>query len=737
MEKKHVLCSSCDIVCQLDAVVQDGRVTHVHAADPRPLHADICMKGVHSPEGFRDPSRILYPQRRVGERGSGKWERVSWDSAMDDIATRLQKVIHQYGPEALAVSTSQWNTSTDNGAARRFMNLIGSPNWASGVAFCAGNTAAINRLVYGWFPFPDFERTNCIVLFGHNPKKHSWTPIYNHIRRAQKRGAKLIVLDPRRSENAELADLWLPLRAGTDAAMCMAWVKVIIDEQLYDADFVRQWTVGFEELRARVNEFPLERVAEITGVSAELIAKAARMYATATPGVIPWTPITDQQRNSTSAIRLHCTLRALTGSLDVPGGEVFVPFHPDIVSETELEMHERLAQTQKDKQLGSSRNCAFTYRGTEALREPTQRVWGTEYANIISGSYMANPSALFRAMADADPYPVKAFLVLANNSLLSYANMKLIYRAMMNQDLIVAHEHRMTPTAQLADYVLPGDSWVERPSINDVYGWAGSLVRTSTQLLEPPGECRGVYDFWRDLAHRMGLSDYFPWKDQTEILDYRVAKLGMTYEEFAQKHRVHVAPWEFRKFEKSGFATPSGKIELKSSILEDLGFDPLPYYRPDPAPKPGQTLRMITGIREDPYFQTGHRHIAPLRARSPEPQIFINPEDAVRQNVKTGDWVIVSTATGECTCRTLVRDDMPEGLIRVPHGWWKPELPEGTGDLSGAWTYADAQICGDDEEDLDREQGIPHFKGIPCAIRLVEAPRETVESADEKLATVK
>lgn len=718
MKRKHVLCSSCDIVCQLDAEVQEGRVT-VRAADPRPLHADICMKGVHSPSGFRDQERVLFPMRRRGERGSNQWERVTWDSAMDDIATRLEDIVRRHGPEAFAVSTSQWNTSTDNGAARRFMNLLGSPNWVSGVAFCAGNTAAINRMVYGWFPFPDIENSNCIVLFGHNPKKHSWTPIYNLIRRAQKRGAKLIVLDPRRSENAELADLWLPLRAGTDTAMCMGWLKVIIDEHLYDSEFVAKWTVGFEEFRARVDEFPLERVAEITGVSAQLIATAARMYASSTPGVIPWTPITDQQRNSTSAIRLQCILRALTGNLDVPGGEMFIPFHPDIISETELELHGHLSQAQKDKQLGAQTHPAFTYRGTGALREPTLRVWGTEYANIISGSYMANPSALFRAMADEDPYPVKAFFVLANNSLLSYANMQLVYRAMMNQELIVAHEHRMTPTAQLADYVLPGDSWAERPSINDYYGWGGSIVRTSMQLLSPPGECRGAYDFWHDLAHRTGLGEHFPWKDQTEILDYRVARFGMKYEEFAQKHRVHVAPWEFRKYETTGFATPSGKVELKSAVLGDLGFDPLPYFRPDPVPKAEFNLRLITGIREDAFFQTGHRHIPALRARAPEPNMFINPADAAARDLNTGDWVVVTTAHGQCQLRTLVRDDMPVGLIRVPHGWWKPEMAQGRECLSGAWLHADAQLCGDEEDDLDLEQGIPHFKGIPCSVSLV------------------
>ena len=200
MPEKRVLCSSCDIYCQVLVETDGDAVVRVKAMDPRPGQANICMKGVHAPAGFAHQDRVLFPLRRKGERGGGDWERVTWDAAIDDIAGRLRRVVETHGPEALAVATSSWNTQTDNGMGRRFMNLLGSPNWISGVALCAGNTAAINRMVYGWFPFPDFTKTNCVVLFGHNPKPHSWTPVYNSIIRAQERGAKLIVADPRRSE---------------------------------------------------------------------------------------------------------------------------------------------------------------------------------------------------------------------------------------------------------------------------------------------------------------------------------------------------------------------------------------------------------------------------------------------------------------------------------------------------------------------------------------------------------
>ena len=716
METKRVLCSSCDIYCQVQVDVEDGRVTRVKALDPRPLRSNICMKGVHAPSGFAHPDRVLHPLRRAGERGEGRWERVTWEEALDEIAERLRVVVDRHGSEALAVATSQWNTQTENGAGRRFMNLLGTPNWISGVALCAGNTAAVNRMVYGWFPYPDYPRTRCVVLFGHNPRKHSWTPVYNAIRAAQKNGAKLIVLDPRRSENAELADLWLPLRAGTDAAMCFGWIKVILDEGLYDRDFVARWTSGFDAFRRRVDEFPLDRVAAITGCDPEQIAAAARMYATNTPGVIPWTPITDQQRNSTSAIRLHCALRALTGSLDVPGGEVMHGFHPDIVPESELELHEALPLEQKAKQLGADTYPAFTYRGMERLAEPARRVWGHEYPNLVTGCYMANPTETFRAMATGEPYPVKAFITLGNNTLMGFANMQRIHAGLRNQDLVVAVEHLKTPTAQLADFILPGDAWTERACLSDGFGWT-AIHRPSQQAVAPAGESRPVYDFWRGLAVRFGFGNRFPWETVEEMLNYRVAKLGMTFAEFAERHPYHMREPRFRKYEETGFATPSGRVELESSVLEGLGFDSLPYWREEPAADPDYPLRLFTGLRDDPFFQTGHRHIEALRRRCPEPRMFITAADAAGAGLADGGWAEVETRQGGCRMRVAVREDMPEGLVRVPHGWWLPEVAEGDGSLSAAWTHADAQLCADDPDFLDREQGIPHLKGIPCTVR--------------------
>lgn len=719
-KNNYTICTVCDIGCQLRTETEQGKLVRVKGHDNPILAQNVCYKGTAAPFIHNHPDRITRPLKRVGARGEDKWEEISYDQALDEIAERLQGVVDKYGPESLVVSTSGWNTQTTHGMDRRFMNALGSPNYISGVSLCAGNTAAVNKLTYGWFVGADISNSSCVVLFGHNPRKHSWTPIYNQLNAARAKGAKIIVLDPRVSDQAEQCDLHLRLRSGTDAAMCLGWLNVIINEELYDKDFVENYTLGFEELKARVNEYPLERVAAITGVDAELIAEAARTYATAESACIPWTPITDMQISSTSAIRLHSILRALTGNLDIPGGELMAGFNPNYISESQLGNHEMLSQQQRDKQLGADLHPAYTYRAQDLLGDATERVYGYRYADIVMGCYMANPSAAFRAMATEKPYPVKAFFVLGNNALMSYPNQHQILKGLMNQELIVAQEIFMTPTAMLADYILPGDVFSERNHIADSWNWRAVLM-LSQKAVEPPPEACSTFQFWRDLAHRMGFGNLFPWDSLEEMLDYRLRPSGKTFAEFAEENYMLVQPPKFRKYRKTGFATPSGKVELKSSILETLGFDPLPYYREGPAVDEDYPFHVFTGVREDAYFQTGQRQVEQLRRRMPTPKVFVHPTDAKRLGVEDGDWVSLETRTGKVAAKASIQDSMKEGHLRVPHGWWYPEM-RGKAQLAGSFISSDAVLCPDDPEFLDHEQGIPHFKGFPGRLVKLDAP---------------
>lgn len=705
---KNVVCTSCDGFCPVLAKVKDGRVIKVTPRD-HPFFKDvICMKGAYAPKAFAHPDRLLYPLKRKGARGDNDWRRVSWDQALDEIAEKLQKVVVQHGPEALAVAGSNANTGTDNGLTRRFMNVLGSPNWIGGVAYCMGNTAAVNRMAYGWYPRADVINSDCIVLFGHDPRRHSWTLEYKSIRTAQAKGARLITLDPRRSENAEASDIWLPLRAGTDAAMMLGWMHVILEEELYDKDFVRDWCHGFDAFAERIREYPVDRVAEITGCDPEQIRAAARMYAQADAATIPWSPITDQQVSSTSAIRMQCYLRALCGNLDKKGGELFIGFDSQVLSDTEVERHDLLAPKQKAKQLGADEHPVFTYRGMEPLGPATKKVWGHEYANLVGGCYMAGPKNVFKAMATGDPYPVKAFIALANNTLMSFADTKRIHQGLMNQDLIVAFEQMMTPTAQISDYILPGDSWLER---------AQMMAGVSDQSMEPPGECRDVGHFWLQLAKRMGMEEHFPWADTREVHDWRLAGSGKTWDEVVVDGRLPRDKRAEKKYLQTGFATPTGKVELDSTVLSYLGFDSLPYYREAAGATADYPLVSFIGLPDDEYYRTGHRHIRELRVRAQDPTLFLAPDDAKDLGLTDGDWAEAANPTGAMKGRVYVRTSMPKGLVRIPHGWWKPESRRGGDVLSGMWDFSDAQMTPDDDPDLiDLEQGIPHLKGVPCRV---------------------
>jgi anaerobic selenocysteine-containing dehydrogenase len=509
-------------------------------------------------------------------------------------------------------------------------------------------------------------------------------------------------------------------------AMCMGWINVIISEKLYDEKFVEEWTVGFDALKERVeSDFSLDKVSEITGVSKTLIQEAARIYATAEGAIIPWSPITDHHVSSTSAIRAISILRAITGNLDVPGGELIMGAHTGVISESKLELTERLTEEQKKKQLGYDKHPVFTFKAADLLKEHSERVFGLSYPNLIKGTHMAVPSPTFRAMAYGDPYPVKAFFAIANNALMGYGNQHLIKKAILNQDLNVCFEQFMTPTADLCDYVLPGDSWMERPNLMDTYSWA-TLMMTSEQLYNPPSGCRNIYDLWHGLANRMGMEEYFPWKSITELFDHRVSPMGMDFNEFKDKYKIKVQDYKYYGYRDTGFATPSGKVELYSSILEKLDFDPLPYYRNidvcDEFP-----LKLFVGLREPQFFQSGQRHNRALRKGNKFPRTFMHIKDVEKYGLIEGEWATIETVAGKIHMLVTVRGDMPEGLIRIPHGWWLPEE-----DDLGAFEHNDAIVIPDTDDYLDREQGIPHLKGVPCKIYPRTDKRQYINMAGVK-----
>lgn len=720
METKKVSCHSCDIMCNVLADVEDGRLKRVRRDPDHPITPNaLCNKGAMVGDTLYHKDRLMYPLKRVGARGEGKWERISWDQALDEIAERLKVNRATYGGESL-MTTAGATVPID--ITRRFTNLYGSPNYTAGTYVCLGNTSGPIKATHGWMPFADYWRTKCIVLWGHDPQPNKWTCEFLWIREALKRGAKLIVIDPRINFHAKRADMHLRIRPGTDSALMLGWLNVIINEELYDKDFVARWTHGFEQLKERVQEYSPEKVSEITWIPVQQIIDSARMYATMGPSIMPWSPVTDKHSNSTHSIRCYSILRAICGNLDVPGGEMLMGFNPNIVSETQVAMTEALTKEQMDKQLGQDRFKVLSYDCWDALNEPMERVWGQKWANQIGSGSLAHPADIWTAMAEGKPYPVKSLICVGANTLGGFTNVKHIFEGLMNLDLLVSIDIFMCPTAQLADYVLPAAMWLERYTLHNHWDWH-SIVMAGDKALEPPGECRDEFTILRGLAVRMGWEKHWPWKTNKEFFDWRLTPMGKTFDQFLAEGGVSFPEPQWKKYEKTGFATPTGKVELYSTLFEKWGYDPLPRYveqagTSESAPEmlKEYPLTFFVGGRNEPYFQSQGRNIESLRSLAPDPWIELYPETAYDLGFEEGDWVYLETPTGKLKGKIKMSDDAHPRVARVPYMWWFPEQEPYLPNLSGAFQSHDGLVLPDSDEFADVEQGVPTMGGILCKL---------------------
>lgn len=727
-EVKKAACYFCHMNCGMLVHVVDGAVDKVYGDPEHPFNQGAqCPRGASAKDHLNHPNRLNYPLKRVGDRGQGFWKRVSWEEALDDIASRLKSLKEELGAESIA--TAGGTNRTDDWARRRFFNLLGSPNVIHTAPVCWIPNFLVETAMYGWSAFdPEIMGSRCVVVWGHNPGASYLPEMRGLLEAREQNGTKLIVIDPRHSETAAKADLWLPLRPGSDVAMALAWLNVIINEELYDADFVENWTVGFEELKERVEPYTPEWAEEKTWVPAEKIALAARTYATMKPSCIQWGVATDQLGVATGAgAQARAALRAICGNLDVPGGDVMPGPHPTFITDVEMELNELLPEEQREKQLGSDRFKLNSWPGYELLSEQLNRVWG----KTIPAEWFceAHPPTLWRAMLTGKPYPVKALIVLADNPLTSYANSRLVYEALNKLDLLVVMDYFMTPTAMLADYVLPAASWLERPVMTTTYGVSDWLI-ASERSVKPLYERRTDYELWRELGIRLGQEEYWPWKNTEEVFQHRLEPLGYgneTYEDFVHEVRFDFAPREYYKYLEKGFATPSGKVELKSSILEQLGYDPLPHYvEPPQSPEATPELAkdypyiLIAGGGFMPFYHSEHRQVTRLRLLHPDPRLSVNPELARKLGINEGDWVWVETKTGRAKLRAKITAAVPSGVVQAERGWWFPEKEPRDPSLFGVWESNINQCLDDDPDTCDPLCGSWCTRSVLCRILKAE-----------------
>ncbi|EFI33629.1 molybdopterin oxidoreductase [Desulfonatronospira thiodismutans ASO3-1] len=720
-EVRRSYCGLCHPRCGTLLHMKNGKVFEVSGDPDHPVTRGlICERGLLMPEHIHHPDRINYPLKRKGKRGEGKWERISWEQALDEVAEKLAGLRDEYGPETLAFTHG--TSRTHHWDCRRFFNLFGSPNVCGVNNICMCPSYATEYATYGGMARGNPRQAQCIVVWGRAAANSSPVQTWPALKDARDKGVKFIVVDPRRIQEVEFADMWLQIRPGTDLAMMLGWIRLIIEEELYDPEFVSNWTVGFDELKEAVKEYTPEKVSEITWVPAEKIKAAARLYAESSPAQIPYGYGLDKQGiNSNQCARARAILRAITGNLEIEGGETFsqTPEAAKVRGEFDLVRAEAISSEQRAKQLGVDTYPFFGFPGWERNLENNKKLpQGMVSPPSMYRTCVAHARDVFHAVSTGEPYPVKAMFSVASNPMLSFPDSKMVFEALKALDLYVVMEYYMTPSAALADYVFPSATTVEQPQL-----WTtGGFCMSCPPGIEPMYERKDTYHFYRGLGVRLGQEEDWPWENLEEVFDYCLEPVGLTFEELSRDYGFRGTP-EFKRYEKHGFGTPSGKVELYSSIFEELGNDPLPRYKEPPWSPEGDSrvagdfpLILITGSRFMPMYHSEQRQIEPAREQMPDPLVLVNPETAEELGLENGQWVKVISPQGETRVKLEKSAVMHPRMVDVQHGWWFPEREEARPELFGVFESNANTLCPMDEKFCSPEIGSWPHSALMCRI---------------------
>jgi len=640
-------CTICYHSCGMKVRVEEGRITQVEGLKDHPLNKGrLCPKGERAIELVYHPDRLKYPLKKV----DGQWKRVTWEEALTEIADKLQKLKKEFGPEALSIFSGSIGVENLEmmEMAQRFKGAFGSPNFISVEGICYRMRIRARQMTFGKYPVEEMN-TRLYMLWGHNPEQSDF-PLQLAIEENLAKGSKIVVIDPKKIPLAKKADLYLAIRPGTDGALALALMHVIIKENLYDRDFIGRWTRGFEKLVPHVEAYTPEWAEKITWVPAEEIRKLARLYAGAeSASIFQGTNTQDQTANGTQNSRAFAILQIITGNINNPGGWVITP---------------RLTLT------GIGLPTERTPIGAESYRL-FYEIWGRKspYGQVV-------------CFPDSVPNPIRALMVTGGNPLIRMPDSKAFREALRKLDLLVVHELFMTETAEMAHYVLPACTHLEKNglaySYNVCHGMPYLMLRK--KAIEPLHESWSEFRFWTELGKKMGMAEVFPWKTDEEVIELELKPSGLTYRELKEEKIAGAFYMEKQygmdAFEVKGFSTPSRKIEIYSETFEKEGFDPLPTYRePDQSPLGDPKmferypLVLTTGARILYYTHGQHRNIKGLKEKSPEPFAEMHPKSADRFGIKGGDWIIVESNRGQIKVKALVTEDMREGVVSIPHGW--------------------------------------------------------------------
>ena len=641
-ETVQTLCRMCDDRCAINVYLEDGKIVDIDGYKEHPWNRGrLCVKARAAVDMVYHPERLLKPLKRT-KRG---FEEISLQQALDEIAERLLAIKDKHGARSISIWKGEAiGFAQEEDMARRFVHALGSPNYFSNDSMCYNGRYFGYRLVEGSWPVPDYENSRCVVIWGANPP-HAHPNMTQMIMRARKAGAKLIVVDPRMSAIARQADLHADLKPGTDGALALGLIQQLIETQGYDREFVEHYTVGFTELAEYAKAFSPERVEEQTGVAAAVVRELARTIAAAAPRVAVYVGNgPEHHENGINNIRAVACLDAILGALDREGGnrlvEGFKANHLTLYDEIPLEHLGPIGADRFPVLYGFRQEC-HTMTGINT---------------ILSG----------------EPYPIRAMILTAANPALTNPNTLKVREALGSLDLFVVRDLFMTPTAELADYVLPAASFLERVELHTHAKY--QRITMTRKILKFP-DVQDEYQFWHDLAHRLSIGEYFPWEDETELTRWILEPTDISLERAAaHPEGIEYTPIRYRKWEKEPFNTPSGKVEFSSQYLKDLGYPALPEYKPPAyleSPDPEYPFVLITGARKLIYYHSRFRNIKRFRTAIPGPEVELHPEDAAALGVADGDSIRITSRIGSVEVPAKIKSavEILPGTLQMTHGW--------------------------------------------------------------------
>lgn len=671
MERLHVrgACPlDCPDTCGILTEVEDGRAVGFRGDPDNPITRGwLCAKVRPYLDHVYNPERLLHPLRRVGPKGSGQWRRISWDEALGEIAQRWKAIIAESGAAAILPYSYSGTLGLVQMivSSTRLWNRLGASQLKRSICGAAAETAVTATLGRRWSPpYEDVLHSRLVIIWGHNPV--STAPHFMpFLRQAQHAGCQVVVIDPHRTRTARGADWHLAPRPGSDGVLALGLAHVLVAEGLHDEHWLREYTIGWPALRERLEEYPPQRVADLTGLNEEDIIRLARLYGTRRPSLIKIADGINRNRNGGQNVRAICALPALTGQYGVPG-------------------------------------AGLAYSTSDTIRWDAAAI--NHWRDCPPPARIVNMNRLGAALTGeiTDP-PIRALYVFGANPATSAPNAGRIVAGLCRDDLFtVVHELYMTDTAEYADLVLPATSQLEQTDLHKAYGT--SLLTYNSPAIAPRGECRSNWDVSCSLASALGLSD--PWLHQTadevieEVLAATAESLpalrGITLARLRAQGAVRIDLDQATPFADGQFPTPSGKVELLCKALANQGIDPLPG-RFDGGEDDGgvngggaafpaaEALQMLTAASHH-FVSSTFANQPGLLKNAGISSVEIHPDDAARHGIASGDTVLVFNGRGSCRLRAVVTDAVRAGVLVSPKGRWAKL----NGGSNVNWTTSDA-----------------------------------------------